>query len=94
MPNVPSILEGSRNLSPAERAVSVVIGLGLAAAGAKPRPNPLLNVAALAGGAYLAFRGATGHCPVKQALHMGPIRLGAANEQRPQIRRSARAGRR
>jgi uncharacterized membrane protein len=94
MPNVPSVFEGSRNLSLAERAVSVAIGLGLAAAGAKPRPNPLLNVAALAGGAYLAYRGATGHCPVKQALHMGPVRLGAADAERPQIRRSAHAARR
>ena len=47
---------------------SVVIGLGLAAAGAKPRANPLLNVLALAAGAMLAIRGATGHCPVKAAL--------------------------
>jgi hypothetical protein len=40
----------------------------LAAAGAKPRPNILLNVAALAAGSYLAYRGATGQCPVKRAL--------------------------
>jgi len=58
----------SPNLSFNERAISVAMGLGLAAAGAKPRPNPLLNVAALIGGAYLAYRGMTGHCPVKAAI--------------------------
>ena len=63
-----SLFEGSPNLSFNERAISVVIGLGLAAAGVKPRPNPLLNIAALVGGAYLAYRGATGHCPVKAAI--------------------------
>ena len=68
-----SLFEGSPNLSFNERAISVVIGLGLAAAAAKPRPNPLLNVAALVGGAYLAYRGATGHCPVKSALVEGGV---------------------
>jgi uncharacterized membrane protein len=63
-----SLFEGSPNLSFNERAISVVMGLGLAAAGAKPRPNPLLNVAALIGGAYLAYRGMTGHCAVKAAI--------------------------
>jgi uncharacterized membrane protein len=55
-------------MSMGERAASVVGGLALAAAGTKPRPNMLLNVAALALGSYLAYRGATGHCPVKRAL--------------------------
>lgn len=55
-------------LSFPERAVSVGLGLGLAAAGAKPRPNPLLNLAALAVGSYLAYRGATGYCPVTAAV--------------------------
>jgi uncharacterized membrane protein len=63
-----TLFEGSPNLSFNERAISVVLGLGLAAAGAKPRPNPLLNVAALLGGAYLAYRGATGYCPMKAAI--------------------------
>ena len=63
-----SLFSGATNLSMTERGVSVVLGLGLAAAGAQPRPNPLLNVAALLGGAYLAVRGATGHCPIKAAL--------------------------
>lgn len=56
------------NLSAGERLAYVVGGLGLAAAAAKPRPNPLLNVLALAVGSYLAWRGAEGYCPVKQAL--------------------------
>jgi uncharacterized membrane protein len=94
MPNVTSFFEGSQNLSFRERAISVVAGLGLAAAGAKPRPNPLLNVAALAGGAYLAIRGATGHCPVKQAFLTGPFRTGVAHARRPRVRHSARAARR
>ena len=65
------IFEGETNLSVKERGLSLAIGLGLAAAGVKPRPNPLLNVLALAGGAYLAFRGLSGHCPVKAALEGG-----------------------
>lgn len=56
------------NLNPSQRALCMVAGLGLAAAGAKPRPNPLLNVLALASGAYLAWRGYEGSCPVKAAL--------------------------
>ena len=66
-----SLFEGEQNLSFQERALSVVIGLGLAAAGAKPRPNPLLNVLALVGGSVLAIRGATGRCPVKAAITGG-----------------------
>jgi len=61
-------LHGEPNLSWTERAISVAAGLGLAAAAAKPRPNPLLNVLALAAGSYLAYRGATGYCPMKAAL--------------------------
>lgn len=62
------ITSGDPHLSFGERAISVVLGLGLAAAATKPRPNPLLNLLALAGGSYLAYRGATGYCPVKAAL--------------------------
>ena len=53
------------------RAISLILGLGLAAAGTQPRPNPILNIAALLGGAYLAVRGGTGRCPIKQALLSG-----------------------
>jgi hypothetical protein len=73
MPNALAIFQGPQNLSSKERAISVVVGLGLAAAGTKPRPNPILNVAALIGGAYLAIRGATGRCPIKQALQSLPM---------------------
>ena len=66
-----AVFGGEPNLSRTERAVSVVLGLGLAAAGAKPRPNPLWNIIALAGGSYLALRGATGRCPVKASLEGG-----------------------
>ena len=61
----------SGSLSTSERGAYIVAGLALAAAGVKPRPNPLLNVLALLGGSYLAWRGFLGSCPVKAAL-MGP----------------------
>jgi uncharacterized membrane protein len=68
MPRTPQRRTATPEMSTAERAASVVAGMMLAAAGAKPRPNKLLNVAALAAGSYLAYRGATGHCPIKGAL--------------------------
>ena len=61
-------MHGEPNLSWTERGISIAAGLGLAAAATQPRPNPLLNVLALAGGSYLAYRGAVGRCPVKAAL--------------------------
>lgn len=51
-----------------ERSLYIIGGLMLAAAGAKPRPNPLLNIAALGIGGYLAWRGAQGNCPAKAML--------------------------
>ncbi|WP_018183671.1 YgaP-like transmembrane domain [Kaistia granuli] len=51
------------------RVVSVIAGLILAAAAVKPRPNRILSVVALATGSYLAYRGATGHCPLTEAVH-------------------------
>ena len=63
-----NVLSGSPELSASERTVSVIVGLMIAAAGAKPRPNVLLNIAALGAGSYLAYRGATGYCPIKAAL--------------------------
>lgn len=57
-----------QNISMGERSLSVVGGLAMAAAAATPRPNPLLNVIALALGSYLAYRGATGYCPIKASL--------------------------
>jgi uncharacterized membrane protein len=92
MPNALAIFQGPQNLSARERTISAIVGLGLAAAAAKPRPNPILNIAALLGGAYLALRGATGRCPVKQALQS--TRMGMAPvTAKPPARRS-RAARR
>jgi hypothetical protein len=59
---------GERNLSMTQRGLYIAGGLGLAAAAAQPRPNPLLNLLALAGGAYLVFSGYQGHCPIRAAL--------------------------
>jgi hypothetical protein len=55
-------------LSTTERVVSSAIGLCLAAAAAKPRPNAFLSFIALAAGAALAYRGSTGYCLLKAAL--------------------------
>lgn len=63
-----SLMHGERNLSTTERGVYMLAGLGLAAAAAKPRPNALLNILALAGGSYLAWRGYAGNCPIKAVL--------------------------
>ena len=65
-----------QNLSFGERAAYIAVGLGLAAAGAKPRPNPLLNVIALGLGGYIAWRGYVGQCPIKAALVDGSSGLG------------------
>ncbi len=59
------LFSGEPNMSTTERAISVVGGLALAAAAAKPRPNMWLSLVALIAGSALAIRGATGHCPVK-----------------------------
>jgi hypothetical protein len=63
-------IEG-QNLSWEERAAYFVLGLGIAAAGTKPRPNPVLNVLALGIGGFLAWAGYRGRCPVKAALMDG-----------------------
>jgi uncharacterized membrane protein len=65
--NIPGFA-GEKNLSFTERAVSTLIGFGLMGAAVQPRPNKLLSLLALLGGAGLAIRGATGHCPVKATL--------------------------
>ena len=62
------ILTPHTNLSMAERTVSVVGGLALAAVGAKPRPNMWISLVVIVLGSALAIRGATGHCAVKSAL--------------------------
>jgi uncharacterized membrane protein len=68
MSSLPAYAPEHQNLAMGERSVSVIVGLALAAAAAKPRPNPLLNIAALAVGSYLAYRGATGFCPIKASV--------------------------
>ena len=65
---IPAFFEGAKNVSLGERAVSVVLGLGLAGTAVKPHPQPIWNVLALVAGGYLALRGVTGHCPIKAAL--------------------------
>ena len=56
------------HLSGGERLLSVIVGLGLTSMAAQPRPNVFLSMLALAGGSYLAYRGATGYCVVKASL--------------------------
>jgi hypothetical protein len=65
--NIPG-LSGGKNLSFTERAISTLIGFGLMGAAVQPRPNKVLSLLALLGGAGLAIRGATGHCPVKATI--------------------------
>lgn len=57
------------HLSPGERALSVIVGLGLTTMAAQPRPNVFLSMLALASGSYLAYRGATGYCVIKASLN-------------------------
>lgn len=66
--SVPAQSNHGGNLTFSEQALYVVGGLALAAAGTKPRPNFLLNIVALGAGAYLAWRGTQGYCPVKAAI--------------------------
>ena len=65
---LPAFPAHNGHLEMPERVISVVAGLALAAAAAKPRPNMLLSVLALGAGVFLAYRGATGYCPARAAL--------------------------
>lgn len=65
---LPTYPPEQQNISMGERSLSVIGGLALAAAATRPRRNPLLNIAALAIGSYLAYRGATGHCAIRANL--------------------------
>jgi uncharacterized membrane protein len=56
------------NLGSAERAFSTVGGLALAAWGTRRRASGLGALASCAAGAFLAWRGASGRCPVYEAL--------------------------
>ena len=57
------------HLSSGERLLSILAGLGLTSVAAQPRSNVFLSMLALAGGSYLAYRGATGYCMVKESLN-------------------------
>jgi uncharacterized membrane protein len=57
------------SLSPGERALSVLLGLGLTSIAAQPRSNVFASMLALAAGSYLAYRGATGYCIIKASLN-------------------------
>jgi threonine/homoserine/homoserine lactone efflux protein len=57
------------HLSSGERLVSVLAGLALTSVAAQPRSNVFFSILALAGGSYLAYRGATGFCVVKASLN-------------------------
>ena len=92
MSNLTSPSQGGGELSLPERTVSVVAGLALAAAAAHPRPNMMLSVLALAAGSFLAFRGATGVCPIRRLMadRTGLIRR-RRRHVRPRRRRSISA---
>ncbi len=68
MPNRSISSHNSGELSPTERTLSVAGGLVLAAVAAQPRPNVVLSILALAAGSFLAYRGATGTCPIRSAM--------------------------
>lgn len=68
--NLPAFGAVDGHISMPERAISVAAGLALAATASKPRPNHFLSILALGAGAYLAYRGATGFCPIRAALKM------------------------
>ena len=57
------------HLSSGERALSMLLGLGLTSIAAQPRANVFLSMLMLASGSYLAYRGATGFCPIKDSLN-------------------------
>ena len=66
--NLPAFHADGGHIEMPERIISVAAGLALAAAAAQPRPNHWLSILALGAGAFLAYRGATGFCPVRAAL--------------------------
>jgi uncharacterized membrane protein len=59
-----------RNLGAAERAFSTVGGLALVAWGTRRPSSALTALASCAAGAFLAWRGAVGRCPVYAALEV------------------------
>lgn len=67
--NLSQYANADPRLSSGERALSVLLGLGLTSMAAQPRPNVFLSMLALATGSYLAYRGATGYCVIKASLN-------------------------
>ncbi|HEX6980428.1 MAG TPA: hypothetical protein VF342_14130 [Alphaproteobacteria bacterium] len=61
-----SVFGGQNNLSMAERAGSVI--LGLAALGAAARRRPGLGALLALGGLAFVARGMSGHCPIKAGM--------------------------
>ena len=57
------------HLSSGERVLSILLGLGLTSVAAQPRSNVFVSMLALASGSYLAYRGATGFCVIKDSLN-------------------------
>lgn len=68
MSMMPETNHSAGQISMTERSLSVAAGLVLAAAAARPRPNAVLSVLALAAGSFLAYRGAMGYCPLRATL--------------------------
>jgi uncharacterized membrane protein len=66
---IDTVFGGEQNMSTVERAVSVGIGLAMAAGGLRRADGPgaLMGLA----GAALVARGMTGHCGVKAMLDSG-----------------------
>ncbi|HEY9568940.1 MAG TPA: YgaP-like transmembrane domain [Thalassobaculum sp.] len=83
--SITDYLDSGPELSTGERVLSVAGGLMLAAAGTRPRPNMLLSVLAVAAGSYLAYRGATGYCPLKAALADAATAVDGSSEIAPGV---------
>ena len=75
------------NIGPAERWLSIIGGLGLAAAAAARRGPPAARVAVGIAGASLLARGVTQFCPMKSAItERTPFRAGLGEQARRALR--------
>src|SRR5215204_4890010 len=82
---LPDLLSGSPELSTGERTVSVIVGLMIAAAGARPRPNVLLN--------RRLVRSAMDHLPANQLVGVLMTGMGSDGAQAMTLLRGVRAAR-